>query len=951
MVVLLLFFLSGATALIYEVLWSKYLALMFGSTIQAQTVVLAVFMGGLALGNRLFGKRSIRIQQPLAAYGYIELAIGLYAFFFHSIYTAADALFISIGSKIAENSGALLGLKGALAVGLLFVPTVLMGGTLPLLAAWLDRRVEDAGRSSARFYSTNSLGAVFGAAVAGFYLVRNWGMQASLQWSAFVNFAVALAAIAISRREGDLVEKPEAVEAKGEETIVTPLTALILVTVTGAVSMGLEVLSSRAVALIVGGSLQAFAIVLMAFILGIGAGAGIVASPGFQRWQSQRTMFGLLVTAAAFIGLFILRVEDWAIFYNMARRALAPNSNGYVMHQFLVAFMAMITLGIPAGLLGAVLPMAIRAGGDAGGSLGDQVGKLLTWNTCGAVAGVLVTGFVLMPVAGLRGSFLLLGAALAFVALLGAKRNGYCALIYSAFVLVFVLLLMSATGGESWKHVLGAGLYRLHNVELSHAAIARRQQEVKIHFYKDAPDATVAVEMGANADEAQQLILRINGKADASTHGDLSTQYLLAHLPMMARPQSKNVFILGFGSGITAGAVLGHPIDSLTIAENCGPVIEAAPLFAQWNRGALTNARTHLRREDARTVLKLSPKNYDVIISEPSNPWVAGIGSVFTREFYELCASRLQDGGVMAQWFHIYEMHDGIVDLVLKTFTTVFPNVEVWEPENGDIILLGSLKPWESSPAVYQKIYERPQPRQDMAEIGLGTSVAVLARQIASQRTAFAIPAENALQSDEFPVLEYAAPEAFFIGESARRLFLFDERVRQSALAPENKRRVLGALPEPILHGVFADFSTANNDLQTYLRWRAGKVRPNAVHPVYETDPTLPIIFRPAASYIAEDDRNSTAPTELLDAEMDILRDGENTVAAIQAVEKKLEVFAADSTLHPKWKPAHFAILAARAAIARGDSALATKLITLGKNFEPTNAELNYLDRLLARLK
>ena len=147
MAVLILFFLSGATALVYEVLWSKYLALMFGSTIQAQTVVLAVFMGGLAIGNRLFGKRSVSIKQPLAAYGYIELAIGLYAFFFHSIYTAADALFISIGSKIFENSGALLALKGALAVGLLLVPTILMGGTLPLLAAWLDRRVEDAGRS------------------------------------------------------------------------------------------------------------------------------------------------------------------------------------------------------------------------------------------------------------------------------------------------------------------------------------------------------------------------------------------------------------------------------------------------------------------------------------------------------------------------------------------------------------------------------------------------------------------------------------------------------------------------------------------------------------------------------------------------------------------------------------------------------------------------------------
>src|ERR1051325_5903319 len=175
-VVLLLFFVSGATALVYEVIWSKYLALMFGSTVQAQTVVLAVFMGGLASGNRLFGKRSAQMKQPLAAYGYVELVIGLYAFFFHTIYSAADKAFVSIGSNFADAPTTLLLIKGGVAVGLLIVPTVLMGGTLPLLASWLERQMTDAGRGSATFYSTNSLGAVFGSGVAGFYLVQHWGM-------------------------------------------------------------------------------------------------------------------------------------------------------------------------------------------------------------------------------------------------------------------------------------------------------------------------------------------------------------------------------------------------------------------------------------------------------------------------------------------------------------------------------------------------------------------------------------------------------------------------------------------------------------------------------------------------------------------------------------------------------------------------------------------------------
>ena len=181
MLVLFLFFWSGATALVYEVIWSKYLTLMLGSTVQAQTVVLAVFMGGLALGNRLFGARADQAPQPLAIYGYVEVAIGLYAFFFNGFYQFADALFVLLGTGLLDHRALLLLLKGGLSVALLLGPTVLMGGTLPLLAAWLQRESSDAGRWSARFYSVNSLGAVFGAGMAGFFLVQSLGMVSSLQ--------------------------------------------------------------------------------------------------------------------------------------------------------------------------------------------------------------------------------------------------------------------------------------------------------------------------------------------------------------------------------------------------------------------------------------------------------------------------------------------------------------------------------------------------------------------------------------------------------------------------------------------------------------------------------------------------------------------------------------------------------------------------------------------------
>jgi hypothetical protein len=287
---------------------------------------------------------------------------------------------------------------------------------------------------------------------------------------------------------------------------------------------------------------------------------------------------------------------------------------------------------------------------------------------------------------------------------------------------------------------------------------------------------------------------------------------------MAANPDAKDVFILGLGSGITGGAILGHPVEHLTIAENCEPVVRAANYFAAWNRGVLTNPITKVWTEDARTILKLSPKKYDVIITQPSNPWMAGVGSVFSREYYELGARRLKEGGIMAQWFHIYDMHDGIVSLVLRTFGSVFPHMEIWDSGSGDLILLGSMKPWASDPSIYQRLFERRLPRQDFERIGIKSPEALWARQLASQQTAFAIAGEGPVQSDLFPVLEYEAPRAFFIGTRARSMAKFDERTWQSELAPVEKRHALAGLDDKTLLPIFAEFSTINDDLRNHLQ-------------------------------------------------------------------------------------------------------------------------------------
>ena len=819
--VLALFFCSGATALVYEVVWSKFLSQMFGSTIYAQTVVLAVFMGGLALGNKIFGRWSDRLFQPVRAYGYLEIAIGIYAFLFPTLDGLADRAFVSIGTGIAQHTGLLLALKGTLSALLLLGPTVLMGGTLPLLSAWLQKFSADAGRRSALFYSVNSLGAVAGSGLAGFWLVQNLGMVAALQMTGLVNVIIGATAGLLSRSisfQKIEATEPASIQTTGEMNSRTLRWAGVIVAMTGAVSMGLEVLASRSLAMIFGSSLQSFAVVLMAFILGIGLGGAWIASSKSRNFSGEKLVVVLLCVAAAWITFLVFNIERWADFYRIARTGLGRNGIGYAYNELLIIGISFVILGVPAACTGAVLPLMIRAIARDGAVFGARVGALLTWNTLGAVAGTLVAGFGLMPLVGLRNAFGVLALALALAAMVLALSRGWRTGAGGAVIVGVFASCLFLFGGEGWRHVMSSGVFRSRETEFDPTTMSLRKQHVKILFYEDGPDATVDVEQGDGIGAPADRGLRVNGKPDASTRLDFGTQLLVAHLPMLARPGAKDVFIFGLGSGISAGALRSYPVEQVVVAENCNPVIRASQYFTNWNRHVLDDPRTHLWHEDARTVLKLNPQTYDVIIAQPSNPWTAGIGSVFSREFYQIAASRLKPGGIMAQWFHVYEMHDGIVSLVLRTFSSEFPYVEIWDSNGGDIIMLGSFQPWRTGPEVFREGFALEGVRSDLASIGIHSPESLLARQLASQRTAFAIAGDGPVQSDLFPVLEYAAPRAFYIGAGSQMLAQFDERTRQQSLAPDDKLATLRALTATEVQSVFSTYTTVNQELLASVR-------------------------------------------------------------------------------------------------------------------------------------
>jgi spermidine synthase len=961
--ILLLFFCSGATALIYEVIWSKYLTLLFGSTIEAQTVVLAVFMGGLALGNKLFSRYADRAFRPLVIYGRIEISVGIYSLLFPFFYVGAGGIFAAVGARMLDHPNWLLLLKGLISVTLLLLPTLLLGGTLPVLAAWLQKNTSDAGRRSARFYSTNSLGAVCGAALAGFLLVQTFGLRMTMEMAALANVLIGFVALAIAKKQISSTTNQDSGAARpvsNESTGAMFHWSCILVALTGAVSMSLEVLASRCLALIFGASVQVFAIVLMAFILGIGLGSAVIASPRWKHWPKEIVTMALLLGAAAAIGLVVFDIERLAEIYVYAQSGLSRTAIGYWYHQIFTSAIAIGLLGLPAAALGAVLPLWIRAASETSDLLGNRVGRLLTWNTLGAVVGVLVTGFVLMPHIGLRGSFAVFGFVLAGAVIFIGVATRRPVIGASGLVCAVLLGFVSMNGAQDWRNILSSGVFRLPEMDFSQKVspwksyLDNRRNFASLLFYEDGADATVSVEKEISQDASpDEIILSINGKSDASAFSDRSTQILLAQLPLMIRPDSKEVFCFGMGSGITAGSALGYPIEHLTIAENCEPVLRAARLFSQWNHGVFTNDRVRIYHEDARTVLKLGPQKYDVIISEPSNPWTVGIGSVYTREFYQLAANRLQPGGIMTQWFHLYEMDDQILDVVLRTFHSVFPNMEIWDVGNQDIILLGSDQPWKTGPDIYQQAFALEQPRSDLASIGLVSPQAVLARQFASQATAFAIAGPGPVQSDDLPILEYDAPGAFymFLDRFGIQDFQnYDERTWQMGLASVAKDNVLAQLTLKDLATIFYNSAGSGNfQFMSYLRNRfqgqhVSLTFGNSVMPCVFKDPDAKILV-----YAAPSAQTNMIPRQLYFDEVALLRD--DPLKKSEAVDSIKSILDSVQNYQPQtadWSAAHYADLAVKECLRKGDTTLARAILSRGLQLEPDSEQLKYLSRVIA---
>jgi len=782
-----LFFATGAVGLIYQIVWFKYLSLFLGNTTYAQMIVLSSFLGGLALGNYYIGKKIDGSQNPVKIYALLELSVGIYCLLYPILSDFLGNIFISTASNLNVESQNIIFIILRLIISsvLLFIPTFAMGGTLPVLSKFFVDKVGAAQEKVGWLYFLNSLGAVLGVILAGFLLIRIYGLDFTTYSAATVNIGLGLIAFFISKNInlGKLKteSKNETTNRNDDEFINLKIVKLAIVAagISGMAALLYEMVWVRLLINFLGSSTYAFSIMLAAFISGIAIGSFIVSKRFMNKFNRIKLLIFCQAAIAAGVVLSLLIYERLPYyFWVIASWFVKTNTtfNIFLSIEFLICFGLMF---IPTIFMGITLPTVVDIVASADKKIGFSVGKVFSVNTLGTVIGVFVTALVLLPLFGIKGSFqigivLNLLVALALVSYYDPIKSVYKNIISGGLIVLFALYY---TLSPAWNsNIMNSGVFRM----LSNAPPKTYNEfedlfsAKKVLYYKEGINANVGVIESA---KSNQRLLIINGKPDATNKADMVTQIMSGQVPMMLHKKPKNVFIVGFGSGTTIGTVLLHPVDKVTCVEISTEVIEASEYFKDVNNNCLADPRLNLIHEDAHTYLKLSKDTYDVIISEPSNPWIAGIGKLFSKEYFQLCSDKLKDDGIMAQWLQAYETNDEVVQRVLNTFRSVFPHCQIWRGASNDLILVGSKKQISFNEKEFNNKFNTENVKQNLKLIGIVSPFTFLSTQLLSDKGTFLLARDEPINTEKNPSLEFLGPRALYVHNQSNLIFTRDEKL------------------------------------------------------------------------------------------------------------------------------------------------------------------------------
>lgn len=775
---------SGGVALAYEVLWTRELLNLLGSTTQASASVLAAFMAGLALGAWVGGRSSARMGRPLWLYAIAEAVLAALGLAIPSLLRHWPAIFSGAAGSIAASTA------------LLFVPAFLMGIALPALAAAMQEYGADRPKHLALLYGVNTLGGSVAAVLVGFGSLPFFGLAASEKATVLVGLAAAAAAAALGLTNPALSAPAVDMAPRADPSQPRRAPLVVALFLTGAAALGYEILWTRILVLVLGSSTNAFTAMLSFYLLGVAIG-GFWIGRFIDRLRAPSIAYQHLqlgVAGMALLGVALFGSLPALALFGFA--TLGTSASGIASVDSLLAAIIIVP---PTILIGASLPVAARLLG-IGVSVprrGRELGTALAWVTAGNVAGVLAAAFAIIPAVGLRRGVILLaalnlaGACVLWIAERqqgGAKQNVLVPAI--ALMTGFCVLII-----PPWNvAIMTSGVFRQAPAYLallgSAGHLERAFAAYRTRYYREGPEAVVAVFDRPTLQGTPHRVLTIDGKVDASTGADMATQVLSGHLPFLFRPDARDVLVIGLASGVTVGALATHPLERIHVVEIEPSVVEASHAFDDVSGAPLRDARVGITVEDGRRYLRAATTRYDIVVSEPSNPWLSMSARLFTREFFELVRRRLTPSGLLVQWVPLYGLSTPQFEALLRTLLGVFPHLVVFQVAEGDLVVIASPGRIAFNPTGLQALF-KGSAALALHRVGIDAPAELLSRWIADAGGLRSILPPGPLNTDDNGLLEFGSPWYVLQDTAAANLSLVNRGVNSSDVA----RRLIDALP------------------------------------------------------------------------------------------------------------------------------------------------------------
>jgi spermidine synthase len=728
----LLFFVSGASALIYQMLWLRMLGLVFGVTVHAASTVLASFMAGLAIGSYGAGRLAGRIHRPLVWFGAAEALIAVTAVLTPFALRGLQSFYASIHPSLPDSLGALTAVRFAMAFFALIVPTVLMGATLPLVMKSSLLRASGIGARFGTLYATNTTGAIVGTLVAGLWLIPTFGIRQTFMVAAAANLLVAIVAVAGGLRgmvRPDTSSDPTASVADVPPMDLsrrTRLAVLTVFTLSGFTALAMEVVWFRVNVLILRPTVYAFAVMLATILGGIALGSAAVA-PWLRRQRDWLVPLSILefLTAAACL-LSFAALESAPVLVRRVEGVLPVPA--YLVPLIVTS---MVTI-LPATLLmGAAFPVGLHlwsAGGGTPSSAARRIGTFYSMNVCGSIAGSVAAGFVLLPQLGSRTTLFVLALTIAACAVL--------------------LLAVAQSHWRSRVLIGGAGLALLAVIRVPDpfdVFLEQRFPELPIVWRREGVQTTVSVHRVGD-----RLAMYLDGLHQASSVGEMAfTHHRIGHLGMALHPHPREALVVGLGGGATAGAVSQHPYARADVVELSQAVVAGASFFTAINYDVLNRPNVRLRVDDGRSHLLLSGRRYDVITADIIQPIHAGAGNVYSAEYFRLARSALREGGLAVQWVYGTEAE---YKMIMRTFLSVFGHVTLWADGS---LMVGSLHPLRISRNDVEWKLSVPQTRESLAAIGVVSFENLMKLYTAGDAEMRRFVGGGPILTDDRPIVEY----------------------------------------------------------------------------------------------------------------------------------------------------------------------------------------------------